>query len=60
MKIGGIAGDFTGVSDTANTLHKAAAHALQFTGIPKDNVPECAAAVISLKSRSNPADEAVA
>jgi 3-dehydrotetronate 4-kinase len=60
MKIGVIADDFTGASDIANTLHKAGARTLQFAGTPAGHIPECDAAVISLKSRSNPAEEAVA
>jgi 3-dehydrotetronate 4-kinase len=60
MKIGVIADDFTGASDIANTLHKAGARTIQFAGIPARTIPDCDAAVISLKSRSNPAREAVA
>ena len=60
MKIGVIADDFTGASDIANTLHKAGARTIQFAGIPAGAIfGDCDAAVISLKSRSNPAREAV-
>jgi 3-dehydrotetronate 4-kinase len=61
MKIGVIADDFTGASDIANTLHKAGARTIQFAGIPAEPISvACDAAVISLKSRSIPASEAVA
>ena len=61
MKIGVIADDFTGASDIANTLHKAGARTIQFAGLPGEAIPaDCDAAVISLKSRSIPAAEAVA
>ncbi len=61
MKIGVIADDFTGASDIANTLHKAGARTIQFAGLPREAIPpDCDAAVISLKSRSIPAAEAVA
>lgn len=59
MLIGVIADDFTGASDIANTLAKGGLSTVQFVGVP-DAVPaDCAVGVISLKSRSTPAVEAV-
>lgn len=66
MLLGVIADDFTGASDIANTLAKGAAGAqgmavTQYFGIPtRPAQADCEAAVISLKSRSIPAAEAVA
>ncbi|OYY58196.1 MAG: hypothetical protein B7Y61_24915, partial [Rhizobiales bacterium 35-66-30] len=66
MLLGVIADDFTGASDIANTIAKGIApegglKTVQYLGIPTvpaaDDVEAC---VISLKSRSIPADEAVA
>lgn len=65
MLLGVIADDFTGASDIANTLAKGTANAAgmavtQYFGIPaKAAEPQCEAGVISLKSRSIPAQEAV-
>jgi uncharacterized protein YgbK (DUF1537 family) len=65
MLLGVIADDFTGASDVANTLAKGAVGlpgmaVTQYFGIPvKPAKPECQAGVISLKSRSIPAREAV-
>ena len=65
MLLGVIADDFTGASDIANTLAKGAAGSpgmavTQYFGIPvKPAEPQCEAGVISLKSRSIPAKEAV-
>lgn len=61
MKIGVIGDDFTGSSDIANTLAKAGARTVQYVGIPQDGAdPNVDAAVIALKTRSNPVTEAVA
>src|SRR5262245_47484587 len=66
MLIGVIADDFTGASDIANTLAKggggsAGLATTQFLGIPSGAAGAgCEAGVIALKSRSIPADEAVA
>ena len=65
MHIGVIADDFTGASDIANTLAKGWAdggglRTTQFLGIPASPAPaDCEAGVVSLKSRSIPAAEAV-
>ncbi|WP_119271676.1 3-oxo-tetronate kinase [Taklimakanibacter deserti] len=65
MLLGVIADDFTGASDIANTLAKGAQGTqgmavTQYFGIPaKAAEADCEAGVISLKSRSIPAREAV-
>jgi uncharacterized protein YgbK (DUF1537 family) len=65
MLLGVIADDFTGASDIANTLAKGAAGSpgmavTQYFGIPaKPAEAQCEAGVISLKSRSIPAKNAV-
>jgi uncharacterized protein YgbK (DUF1537 family) len=61
MRIGVIGDDFTGSGDVANTLAKAGARTLQYIGTPRHPVqPDIDAAVISLKTRSIAADDAVA
>jgi 3-dehydrotetronate 4-kinase len=66
MYIGVIADDFTGASDIANTLAKGwvdggGLRTTQFLGIPDSPAPaDWEAGVVSLKSRSIPAAEAVA
>ncbi len=60
MKIGVIADDFTGASDVANSLSKAGARTVQYIGIPPTEMSHpFDAAVISLKTRSAPVEEAV-
>ncbi|MCW5622002.1 MAG: four-carbon acid sugar kinase family protein [Burkholderiales bacterium] len=63
MKIllGCIADDFTGATDLANTLVKAGMRTVQLLGVPRGtlDVPEADAVIVALKSRSNPAAEAV-
>ncbi|MCO5090353.1 3-oxo-tetronate kinase [Bosea sp. (in: a-proteobacteria)] len=65
MLLGVIADDYTGASDIANTLAKgyggASLATTQYLGVPKrDAAPECEAGVVALKTRSIPADEAIA
>ncbi len=62
LALGCIADDYTGASDLANTLTKAGLRTVQTIGVPADDLalPEVDAVVVSLKSRSIPADEAVA
>ena len=66
MHLGVIADDFTGASDVANTLARGVApegglRTVQFLGVPQGSAPEgCEAGVVSLKTRSIPAPEAVA
>lgn len=59
--LGCIADDFTGATDLANTLVKAGMRTVQLLGVPRADlpVPEADAVIVALKSRSNPAQEAV-
>lgn len=59
MHIGTIADDLTGATDMAGFLANGGLDVVQFMGIPDNPPPEADAAVISLKSRSIPAAEAV-
>lgn len=59
MLLGAIADDFTGASDLANTLTKAGMATTLFVGIPEGPV-DCEAGVVALKTRSIPAEQAVA
>ncbi|MEP9354984.1 3-oxo-tetronate kinase [Xanthobacter sp. KR7-65] len=62
LTLGVIADDYTGASDLANTLSKEGVRTVQTIGVPDDglHLPDTDAVVVSLKSRSIPADEAVA
>lgn len=66
MLLGVIADDFTGASDIASTLTKGCdelggLRTTQFLGVPSSEAAnECEAGVVSLKSRSMPAADAVA
>jgi len=66
MLLGVIADDFTGASDIANTLAKGlpgqgGLATAQFLGVPRGAAPAAIeAGVVALKTRSIPADEAVA
>ncbi len=61
MLLGCIADDFTGASDLANTLAREGMATTQFVGVPSTPSAEsCAAGVVSLKSRTIPAADAVA
>lgn len=62
LLLGCIADDFTGATDLANTLVKAGMRTIQLLGIPPADlaVPPADAIIVALKSRSNPASEAVA
>ncbi len=59
--LGCIADDFTGATDLANTLVKSGMRAVQLLGVPRAGlaVPDADAVIVALKSRSNPAPEAV-
>jgi len=61
LLLGCIADDFTGASDLANTLAKSGLRTAQLIGLPEVEalLPDVEAVVIALKSRSNPATEAV-
>ena len=60
--LGAIADDFTGATDLASTLVKAGMRTVQLLGVPRADlpIPDVDAIVVALKSRSNPAPEAVA
>jgi uncharacterized protein YgbK (DUF1537 family) len=62
LALGCIADDYTGASDLANTLTRQGLRTVQTIGVPADDLalPEVDAVVVSLKSRSIPADQAVA
>jgi 3-dehydrotetronate 4-kinase len=57
-----IADDFTGATDLANTLVSEGMRVIQVFGVPSQAVelPDCDALIVALKSRSIPAEEAVA
>lgn len=61
MILGVIADDFTGGTDIASFLVREGMTTVQLIGVPRDTslIAECDAAVISLKSRSCPRDEAI-
>jgi uncharacterized protein YgbK (DUF1537 family) len=60
--LGSVADDFTGATDLASTLVKAGMRTVQLLGVPRADlqVPDADAVIVALKSRSNPAPEAVA
>jgi len=60
--LGAIADDYTGASDLANTFTKAGLRTVQTIGVPDPALilPDVDAVVVALKSRSIPADAAVA
>src|SRR5690349_6083832 len=60
MLIGAIADDSTGASDLANTLTRQGLRTVQTVGIPRTAALDGEACVVSLKTRSIPAGEAVA
>jgi uncharacterized protein YgbK (DUF1537 family) len=62
LALGCIADDYTGASDLANTLTRAGLRTVQTIGVPSDDLklPEVDAVVVSLKSRSIAAADAVA
>lgn len=58
--LGVIADDFTGASDIASFLVENGLKTIQMNGVPTSNLVEPVdAVVISLKSRSNPVNEAI-
>ncbi|HEV7801073.1 MAG TPA: 3-oxo-tetronate kinase [Burkholderiales bacterium] len=59
--LGCIADDFTGATDLANTLTRQGMCTVVLLGVPRSELtlPESDAVVIALKSRSNPASDAV-
>lgn len=60
LLLGCIADDFTGATDLANNLVRAGMRVVQTIGVPDEPVPGVDAVVVALKSRTIPADEAVA
>ncbi|EEG07094.1 3-oxo-tetronate kinase [Pseudogulbenkiania ferrooxidans] len=59
MILGVIADDFTGATDVASMLVRAGLKTVQVIGVPDGPAPEADAVVVALKSRTNPAQEAV-
>ncbi|HJU49735.1 MAG TPA: 3-oxo-tetronate kinase [Pseudogulbenkiania sp.] len=59
MILGVIADDFTGATDVASMLVRAGLTTVQVIGVPDGPAPEADAVVVALKSRTNPAQEAV-
>ncbi|MEW6768344.1 MAG: 3-oxo-tetronate kinase [Pseudomonadota bacterium] len=61
LALGCIADDYTGASDLANTLTRCGLRTVQTIGVPDDalDLPDVDAVVVSLKSRSIEASEAV-
>jgi len=61
LSLGCIADDYTGASDLANTLTRVGLRTVQTIGVPADDfpLPDVDAVVVSLKSRSIAADQAV-
>lgn len=59
--LGAIADDYTGATDLANTLVKQGMKTAQVFGVPDEttDVADAQAVVVALKSRTNPAEEAV-
>jgi len=62
MLIGCIADDLTGATDLGVTLAREGLSVTQVNGVPEDalEIPAADAVVVALKSRTNPAEEAVA
>lgn len=60
MKLGVVADDFTGASDIALTLAEGGMRVTQYVGTPAGQADNVDAGVIALKSRTIPADQAVA
>ena len=60
MLLGCIADDFTGATDLANTLSRHGMRTVQVIGEHTGLPPDSDAIVIALKSRTIPANEAVA
>lgn len=61
LLLGCVADDFTGATDLANTLVKTGMRTIQLLGVPRQGlkVPEADCVIVALKSRSNPATEAI-
>ena len=61
LLLGCIADDFTGAADLANTLTRQGMSTVVLLGAPRSQLarPDADAVVVALKSRSNPASDAV-
>jgi uncharacterized protein YgbK (DUF1537 family) len=59
MRLGVIADDVTGASDLADAVCDEGWSAVVFFGVPDGPLPECDCAVVALKSRTAPVDQAV-
>ncbi|CAM5780174.1 3-oxo-tetronate kinase [Rhizobacter fulvus] len=59
MILGIIADDFTGATDVASMLVRAGMRTVQVIGVPDGPAPDADAVVVALKTRTNPADDAV-
>lgn len=60
MILGVIADDFTGATDVASMLVRAGMRTVLVMGVPQGPVPEAAAVVVALKTRTCPVNDAVA
>jgi uncharacterized protein YgbK (DUF1537 family) len=60
MILGVIADDFTGATDVASMLVRAGMRTVQVIGVPQGAAPQADAVVVALKSRTVPAEVAVA
>lgn len=60
MRLGAIADDLTGASDLASVIRREHWSVLQTIGVPRATLPPADAVVVSLKTRTVPAAEAVA
>ena len=60
MLLGCIADDLTGATDLALMLARNGLRTVQTIGVPAGKAPDADAVVVALKSRTNPAEEAVA
>jgi 3-dehydrotetronate 4-kinase len=62
VALGCIADDYTGASDLANSLARAGLRTVQTIGVPEADfpLPDADAVVVALKSRSIPAEDAIA
>jgi uncharacterized protein YgbK (DUF1537 family) len=58
--LGVIADDFTGATDVASMLVNAGMRTIMLIGVPQGAIPEADALVVALKSRTTPAEQAVA
>jgi 3-dehydrotetronate 4-kinase len=60
MRLGAIADDLTGASDLASVIRRAGWTVVQTIGVPRTALPPADAVVVSLKTRTIPAADAVA